>query len=119
MTSVSFAKLMRVTTLNFRSFMHFLTGVCAIVGGIFTGKAYQPLISSISFYCSYSSLFTFVRFPIFSCWAHRFHDLPFFSSAAEENRLGKSHLTHSGPITLRDTTWISRDDCDYGHLTGL
>ena len=24
---------------SFRSFMHFLTGVCAIVGGIFTGKA--------------------------------------------------------------------------------
>ena len=62
MTSVSFAKLMCVTTLNFRSFMRFLTGVCAIVGGIFTGKACQPLISSISFYCSYSSLFTFVRF---------------------------------------------------------
>lgn len=35
---------------NFRSFMHFLTGVCAIVGGIFTGKKSVKLILCI--HCS-------------------------------------------------------------------
>ena len=35
-----------------RSFMHFLTSVCAIVGGVFTGKSCLPLAVSLSFQCT-------------------------------------------------------------------
>ena len=34
--------------LNVRSFMHFLTGVCAIVGGIFTGMTSEQIYLRIS-----------------------------------------------------------------------
>ena len=82
----------------FRSFMHFLTGVCAIVGGIFTGKARLFVCIFLAVLgCPFSSstfLWYLIAFCFCSCWSHRLHDLSFLSGASEENRFGKSYLSY-------------------------
>lgn len=82
-----------------RSFTHFLTGVCAIIGGVFTGESLQvslalargswPLTPPV---CS-----------VFSGRSHRLSHLPLCSGHSEENRAGKGLLT-APPAGLHGAT---------------
>jgi hypothetical protein len=105
-----------------RSFMHFLTGVCAIIGGIFTGKnrftfiAIQSWSSDqngpLSFHCfenltvlraiQLPNVLThiFLNFPILtpvlflnpSGWSRWFVNLSFLESLKRKNRTWKSWI---------------------------
>lgn len=82
-----------------RSFTHFLTGVCAIIGGVFTG---QPL--SLTVFCGvgenlrrHFSLLILLIFSVLlhSCsgWSDRLAHLPLGSGHPEEDRAGQGVLT--------------------------
>lgn len=93
-----------------RSFTHFLTGVCAIIGGVFTG---QPL--SLTVFCGVGEnlkrLFSLLTWLIFSLllhscsgWSDRLAHLPLGSGHPEEDRAGQGVLTVS-PSPLSLPTW--------------
>lgn len=72
----------------FRSFAHFLTGVCAIIGGVFTGEGGWGWWGMVLW--DAAALMWF-----FSCsgWPDRFPHLPLCQSHPEEDRAGQGVLT--------------------------
>lgn len=74
-----------------RSFTHFLTGVCAIIGGVFTGRWHMTVCTQ--HFCSNCNLD--YSFSLSSCWTHRFFNIPLSKSYTEEDWVGKSFLAIS------------------------
>lgn len=87
-----------------RSFTHFLTGVCAIIGGVFTGQ--PPLSDGVL--KRHFSLLTWLIFSLLlhSCsgWSDRLAHLPLGSGHPEEDRAGQGVLT-APPSPLSLPTW--------------
>lgn len=100
----------------FRSFTHFLTGVCAIIGGVFTGQfLYVNTSFDFVFYLwwkwelkSEIGLFVLSACCLFvpcSGWSDRFAHLPLSSCHPEEDRAGQGVLT-APPAGLQGATHI-------------
>lgn len=89
----------------FRSFTHFLTGVCAIIGGVFTGWCSPGAPSAAA---AAAALMGFL-----SCsgWSDRLAHLPLSPSHPEEDRAGQGFLT-GPPGAGRPTAASARADGD-------